>query len=61
MSEAIAVPEKEIILPPGVFKAPEVDHEYEQAEQKAKAIPDPKGWRLLCAPTKVGSLSLTRR
>ena len=54
MSEAIAVPEREIILPPGVVKAPEVDHEYEQAEQKAKAIPDPKGWRLLCALVDAG-------
>ena len=54
MSEAIAVPEREIILPPGVTKAPEVDHEYEQAEQKAKAIPDPKCWRLLCALVDAG-------
>jgi co-chaperonin GroES (HSP10) len=48
MSEAIAVPEKELILPPGV-KAPEVDAEYESAEVKARALPEPKGWRLLCA------------
>lgn len=48
MSEAIAVPENELILPPGV-KAPEVDSEYESAEVKAKALPEPKGWRLLCA------------
>jgi co-chaperonin GroES (HSP10) len=54
MSEAIAVPEREIILPPGVVKAPEVDQEYEQAEHKAKAIPDPKGWRLLCALVDAG-------
>lgn len=53
MSEAIAVPEKELILPPGV-KAPEVDHEYENAEQKAKALPDPKGWRILCALVEAG-------
>jgi len=50
MSETIALPESELILPPGV-KSPQVDQEYEAAspENKAKAIPDPKGWRLLCA------------
>ena len=50
MSETIALPESELILPPGV-KSPQVDHEYEAApsEEKAKALPDPKGWRLLCA------------
>jgi co-chaperonin GroES (HSP10) len=53
MSEAIAVPEKELILPPGV-KPPEVDPEYENAEQKAKALPDPKGWRILCALVEAG-------
>ena len=54
MSEALAVPEKELILPPGVVKAQEVDHDYEQAEQKAKALPDPKGWRMLCALVDAG-------
>jgi co-chaperonin GroES (HSP10) len=50
MSETIALPESALILPPGV-KSPQVDHEYEEAasEDKAKALPDPKGWRLLCA------------
>ena len=50
MSETIALPETELILPPGV-KSPQVDKEYDEAapENKAKAIPDPKGWRLLCA------------
>jgi co-chaperonin GroES (HSP10) len=50
MSETIALPESELILPPGV-KSPQVDQEYEAApsEEKAKALPDPKGWRLLCA------------
>jgi co-chaperonin GroES (HSP10) len=50
MSETIALPESELILPPGV-KIPQVDREYEEAapEEKAKALPDPKGWRLLCA------------
>ena len=48
MSETIALPERELILPPGV-KPPEVDPEYESAEQKAKSLPYPRGWRLLCA------------
>lgn len=50
MSETIALPESTLILPPGV-KSPQVDREYEEAapENKAKALPDPKGWRLLCA------------
>lgn len=48
MSETIALPEKELILPPGV-KAPEVDAEYEAAENKASSLPIPKGWRILCA------------
>jgi co-chaperonin GroES (HSP10) len=50
MSETIALPESELILPPGVT-SPQVDHEYEaaSAEDKAKSLPDPKGWRLLCA------------
>lgn len=48
MSETIALPEKGLILPPGV-KSPQVDAEYENAEQKAKSLPYPKGWRILCA------------
>ena len=48
MSETIALPERELILPPGV-KPPEVDPEFESAEQKAKSLPYPRGWRLLCA------------
>jgi co-chaperonin GroES (HSP10) len=50
MSETIALPETELILPPGT-KSPQVDKEYDETapENKAKAIPDPKGWRLLCA------------
>jgi hypothetical protein len=54
MSEAIALPETDLILPPGVTKAPKVDEEYEAAEDKAKALPDPKGWRLLCALVEAG-------
>ena len=53
MSDAIAVPETELILPPGA-RPPKVDSEYENAEQKAKALPDPKGWRLLCALVEAG-------
>jgi co-chaperonin GroES (HSP10) len=53
MSETIALPESELILPPGV-KVPKVDHEFETAEQKAQSLPDPKGWRILCALVEVG-------
>lgn len=53
MSETIALPESELILPPGV-SIPKVDHEYETAEQKAQSLPDPKGWRILCALVEVG-------
>ena len=53
MSEAIAVPETDLILPPGA-RPPKVDIEYENAEQKAKALPDPKGWRILCALVEAG-------
>ena len=53
MSETIALPESELILPPGV-KIPKVDHEFETAEQKAQSLPDPKGWRILCALVEVG-------
>jgi co-chaperonin GroES (HSP10) len=56
MSEAIALPETELILPPGVVlnETPKVDEEYEAAEDKAKALPDPKGWRILCALVEAG-------
>jgi co-chaperonin GroES (HSP10) len=53
MSETIALPETELILPPGV-SVPKVDHEFETAEQKAQSLPEPKGWRLLCALVEVG-------
>jgi co-chaperonin GroES (HSP10) len=53
MSETIALPESELILPPGVT-VPKVDHEFETAEQKAQSLPEPKGWRLLCALVEVG-------
>jgi hypothetical protein len=50
MSETIALPEKGLILPPGVAQsvAP-IDKEYEEAEQKATQLPKAKGWRILCA------------
>jgi co-chaperonin GroES (HSP10) len=53
MSEILDLPETELVLPPGV-KIPKVDHEYENAEQKAQALPDPKGWRILCALVEAG-------
>jgi co-chaperonin GroES (HSP10) len=53
MSEILDLPEKELVLPPGV-KLPKIDHEYENAEQKAQSIPDPKGWRVLCALVEAG-------
>jgi co-chaperonin GroES (HSP10) len=53
MSEILDLPETELVLPLGV-KVPKVDHEYENAEQKAQSIPDPKGWRILCALVEAG-------
>jgi co-chaperonin GroES (HSP10) len=53
MSETIALPESGLILPPGM-KIPQVDHEFETAEQKAQSLPEPKGWRILCALVEVG-------
>ena len=53
MSETIALPESQLILPPGM-KIPQVDHEYETAEQKAQSLPEPKGWRMLCALVEAG-------
>ena len=36
--------------------APKIDAEYEAAadEDKAKALPDPKGWRILCTLVETG-------
>jgi len=53
MSETIALPESGLILPPGM-QVPKVDHEFETAEQKAQSLPDPKGWRILCALVEAG-------
>lgn len=53
MSEAIALPESGLILPPGVV--PEVkavpieDVEYQNAKTKARQVPEPQGWKILCA------------
>lgn len=50
MSETIALPDSGLILPPGVVKAvPQEDVEYQSAETKARQLPDPKGWKILCA------------
>jgi co-chaperonin GroES (HSP10) len=53
MSEILDLPETELILPPGL-KLPKIDHDYESAEQKAQALPNPKGWRILCALVEAG-------
>jgi len=55
MSETIAVPAQGLILPPGVIPAaPVVDEEYENAEQKAKSMPAPSGFKILCALVEAG-------
>jgi co-chaperonin GroES (HSP10) len=55
MSDTIALPEQGLILPPGVVPAaPVVDEEYEQAEQKAKSMPTPSGFKILCALVEAG-------
>ena len=56
MSETIALPDSGLILPPGMKSAPKIDAEYEAAadEDKAKALPDPKGWRILCTLVETG-------
>lgn len=48
MSETIALPESELILPPGM-KAVKPEEVEEQPEQvKATQVPKPQGWKLLC-------------
>ena len=59
MSESIAVPTQGLILPPGVKTAPApvqptVDEEYESAIQKAKSMPSPSGFKILCALVEAG-------
>jgi co-chaperonin GroES (HSP10) len=53
MSETIAIPDNKLILPAGV--APTVrsispeEAQAQSEDQKAKQLPDPKGWKILCA------------
>jgi len=61
MSNNIAVPAQQgLILPPGVVpevkSIPQEDVEYQQAETKAKQVPEPKGWKILCALIEVDSV-----
>ena len=53
MSETIATPNKELILPfgavPKVKSVPADEVENQSAETKAKQLPDPQGWKILCA------------
>jgi co-chaperonin GroES (HSP10) len=60
MIENIAVPKQGLILPQGVKTAPApvqptVDEEYENAIQKAKAMPSPSGFKILCALVESGN------
>lgn len=48
MSETIALPESELILPPGVKPIPQEDVEAQPEQVKATQIPQPTGWKLLC-------------
>jgi co-chaperonin GroES (HSP10) len=57
MSNTIAVPQQGLILPPGAV--PEVktvsaaEAEAQSDETKAKQLPDPQGWKILCALVEV--------
>jgi co-chaperonin GroES (HSP10) len=51
MSDTIALPEKGLILPPGVVPVKQPDET--SAETKAKQLPDPQGWKILCALVEV--------
>jgi len=48
MSETIALPESELILPPGVQKMSEQEVESQTESVKATQVPQPRGWKLLC-------------
>jgi co-chaperonin GroES (HSP10) len=48
MSETIALPESELILPPGVKPIPENEVEAQSEQVKATQVPQPTGWKLLC-------------
>jgi co-chaperonin GroES (HSP10) len=58
MSETIAVPDKGLILPygavPPVKSVPAHEVESQSAETKAKQLPDPQGWKILCALVEAG-------
>lgn len=53
MSETIAVPDKQLILPfgtvPSVKQVTTEEAEAQSVEEKAKQVPDPQGWKILCA------------
>ena len=48
MSETIALPESELILPPGIKNVPVEEVEAQPDHVKATQIPQPTGWKLLC-------------
>jgi co-chaperonin GroES (HSP10) len=48
MSETIALPESELILPPGYETIPEGQVEEQIESVKASQVPKPMGWKLLC-------------
>jgi co-chaperonin GroES (HSP10) len=48
MSETIALPESELILPPGVKNVPLDEVEAQPEQVKATQVPQPTGWKLLC-------------
>ena len=48
MSETIALPESELILPPGVKPISQDEVEAQPEQVKATQIPQPTGWKLLC-------------
>ena len=53
MSDTIVLPPQGLILPPGVVPpVPEATAEQVQ-QQTAKQLPEPKGWKILCAVVDV--------
>ena len=48
MSETIALPESELILPPGYSSIPEGEVEEQMETVKASQVPKPMGWKILC-------------
>ena len=55
MSETIALPETELILPPGVSRPEAQQTDEEMSEAAAKQLPEPKGWKILCALINVAA------